>query len=125
MISPKKTGNVKEFQYQQAITAEHWIDHQCYHYEYLTVKDNTIAKQQQSKYVDAFVFGSWALSSSKCTFAVQINKIDILIGVGVADEQYKQREYLKKEECPNWIRYNSNGSIVSKQQQTDGHAVSK
>ena len=110
-----------------ALPAQQWVDHQNYHYKYLTINNNTIAfnYQQQSKYIGAYVFGSWVLSSSKCTFALQLNKIDYYIAVGVIDEQYKQREKLDYEECPNWICYYSDGDIINKQKQTKGHAVYK
>lgn len=43
------------------------------------------------------MFGSWVLSGNKCTFALQLSKIDEYIGVGVVDEQYKHREKIMKE----------------------------
>ena len=69
------------------------------------------------------VFGSWVLSSSKCTFAVQLNKIDEYIGVGVVDQQYKHREIITVEDHSNWICYCSSGNIINKQSISE-HAVS-
>ena len=107
------------------MAAEQWVDHQAKYYRYLIIKGNIIAFNPQQYSGNANVFGSWTLSTSKCTFAVQLSKIDEFIGVGVIDEQYKQRELLNNKECPNWICYYSSGWVTNRQKDTSGNTVSK
>lgn len=63
------------------------------------------------------------MSSQRNSFAVWLIKIDKYNGVGVIDEQYKQRKYLEGSECPNWICCWSNGNITNKQKWTKGSAT--